>query len=246
MSLDFEMDDIELKRFALELEQIQNEIQELEQTGKTIILSDNLENNMIQMIHDFELNDKKKKKQTSEKKIVRFIAVLMICVTVSLGVLTVNVDAFRIKLFDFIGKDHGEYMDVNIVEKGEISPEIKEKFPKEWDSVFYPMELPKGYKFVDADKAGIMIDLYFEKENKYMNLAYKKSDNSNILINSEDGEIGKTKINKKEAMYSLNNNNIILLWVDNGYLFQLVAQDISVQQAVNMAESIVYINLNKN
>lgn len=244
MSFENEMDDIELKRLALELEQIEKEIHELDQTGKPIILSEDLDAKMVQMIQEFESKEKKKKKQISVKKFMRLAAVIMICVTASLGVITINVDAFRIKLFDIIGKDHGEYMDINIVEKGEISPAIKEKFPEDWDCVFYPMELPEGFNLKNTSSMGSLKTLFFANKNDYpLSLEFSPIGEWSKALDSEDSDVDKIKVNDKEALFTTKDGCNSLVWADNGYEFKLTTYDLKIKETVKIAESIVFINL---
>lgn len=247
MSFNIEMDDIELKKLALELEQIENEILELGEIGKPIILSENLESKMAQMIQEYEENELNKKKKSSFKRVMRLAAVIMICMTASLGVLTINVDAFRIKLFDIIGKDHGEYMDVNFVEKGELSPQIKEKFPIEWNDVFYPMELPEGYKLVEAKSTGTLKLLMFSNKDKgeaKINLQYSPSGEWQQKIDSENADVAKAEVNGKDALYTAKDGFNILVWSDSGYEFTLYTDKLKIKETIKIAESMAYVNLN--
>lgn len=246
MNFKEESNDIDLEKSVKEFEEIEAEILELKNKGEAITFSKGLDEKMLQMIREFERIELKKDKKKKVDKYIRIAAMILLCITVSLAVVTVNVDAFRIKLFDFITRDHGNYMDLNIVEKGNISPVIKDKFPKEWDSVFYPMSLPEGYELVDVYGPGTIKGYVFsnkEKADTYICFDYVPINEGSTSIDSEKAEVGKTTINGKDAIYSEKEGHILLIWVQDGYEFSLDMDKGNLEEAKSIAESSSYIML---
>ncbi|MBN7773338.1 DUF4367 domain-containing protein [Clostridium aminobutyricum] len=246
MNFENEFNEFELKKAAKEFEETEKEILEMESQGNSIVVPKTLDEKMLQMIREFEILALQKNKKKRSKRVLRLAAMIMICITATFAVITTNVDAFRIKFFDIIGIDHGEYMDINIVEKGNVSPEVKEKFPEEWDNVFYPMSLPEGYELIEADSLGSLKGLTFsmkEKEDIYISLDYTPIGEWNQSIDSENAVVGKTKVNNKDALYTSKEGRNILVWADNGYEFTLITYDITIEKAVEVADSIAYVNL---
>lgn len=246
MNFKEEINDIQLEKTAEEFEEIEQEILRLEKQGVFIDFSKDLDEKMHQMIKKFESIDLKKTKIKKRNKYIQIAAMITICLTVGFTAVTINADAFRIKLFDFITKDHGTYMDVNIVEKGKISPETKEKFPKEWDSVFYPMSLPEGYELMDTYETGNIKGFIFNKkeDEKCICFQYSKMINEKALMDSEKADVGRTTVDGKEALYAEKEDHIILVWVENEYQFLLKIDKGNLRDVKEIAENISYIRLN--
>lgn len=248
MNFKFEdMTDEELEEAAEEFEMIEVEVQNLEEQNNPFSISKELDQKILKMIRKFEAIELKNNKKKIKNKYFRIAAMIIVCIGVAMTVVTMNVDAFRIKIFDFLIEDHGEYIDVNVVEKGELSPETKAKFPKEWEDVFYPMALPEDFKLVDVNGYGDIKSMTFtinEKEELYATFQYYLIGQANTAINSENCEVGKTKVNGKEAIYSLKKDEcVILMWTDSGYEFCITINRGTLKEAVEIAESVAYVKL---
>lgn len=245
-----DMTDEELEEAAEEFERIEDEVQNLEKQSNSFSVPKQLDDKILKMIKEFEGIEQKNNKKKKKNKYFRIVAMLILCIGVGMTVVTMNVDAFRIKIFDFLVEDHGEYIDVNVVEKGELSPEIKAKFPQEWENVFYPMALPQDYKLVDVNGYGDIKSMTFninEKEELYATFEYYLIGKANTSINSENCEVGKTNINGKEAIYSFKKDEcVILMWTDSGYEFCIIINKGTVKEAVKIAESVAYVKLKQN
>nr|WP_315021244.1 DUF4367 domain-containing protein [uncultured Aminipila sp.] len=248
MNFKFEdMADEELEEAAEELKTIESEIQNLEEQNSPFSVPKELDQKILKMIREFESIELKTSKKKKKNKYFRIAVILILCIGIGMTVVTMNVDAFRIKIFDFLVEDHGEYIDVNVVEKGELSPETKAEFPKEWENVFYPMALPEDFKLVDVNGYGDIKSMTFiinEKEELYATFQYYLIGKANTAINSENCEVGKTKVNGKEAIYSFKKDEcIILMWTDSGYEFCITIDKATVKEAVKIAESVAYVKL---
>lgn len=248
MNFKFEdMADEELKEAAEELKNIESEIQNLEEQNSPFSVPKELDQKIMKMIKEFEGIELKNNKKKKRNKYFRIAAMLILCIGVGMTVVTMNVDAFRVKLFDFLIEDHGEYIDVNIIEKGELSPETKAKFPKDWDSVFYPMALPENFQLVEANECGSIKSMTLsisKKQKLYATFDYYLIGEANTSINSENCEVGKTNVNGKEAIYSFKEDEcVILMWSDSGYEFCITIDRGTVEEAVKAAESVAYVKL---
>ncbi len=240
-----ELSNEELEKALQEVEELEKEMQEYKENNQTIEISKDLDVKMMKMIRKFESIDENKKRKIRITKYLRIVALLFICFCIGMTLLTLNVEAFRIKLFDFIIDDHQNYIDVNIVEKGTLPPAIIEEFPDEWESIFYPMELPKGYKFYSANEF-IGKSLEFvnsDDSDKIIYFEYSSIDESNVSINSEECQVKETEINGKSAIYSKSNSCIVLMWTESGYQFVLTAYYLDIKEVIKIAESTRFIKL---
>lgn len=238
------IDEEDLRKAFYEFEDIESEMAEWEEKNGAIEFSENLDEKMIKMIREFESIEDKTNKKQKKSKYIRIAAMLMLCVGVGMMAMTMSVDAFRIKIFDFLIEDHSEYIDVNIVEKGDLPPEIKKMFPKDWDSVFYPMEMPEGYELVEAYD-GIGKGVYFlnKEKNISIDIFYSLIGESNLMVDSENAKVGETEVNGNSAVYTEKDGNIILIWAESGYEFCQIAYEMKIKKAVEIAESIAYVKL---
>lgn len=241
-----EINDFELKEEAEEFETLFEEAErrETQNLNKLQDYPSELDEKMKEIIKEFETIQLKKTKKQKYTQMFRTVALVILCITVGFGAITMSVDAFRIKLFDFLIEDHGEYIDLKIIGKEEITKEERAMFPEDWDNVFYPMALPEGYELVHAR---VLVSgakyMYFENGDVALKLDYRLISEDTSLVDSENAEIGEAVVNGKEAIYVIKENNIFLRWVTSGYEFTLLTSDINLEQTLKIAESIAFIEL---
>ncbi|WP_130861091.1 DUF4367 domain-containing protein [Bacilliculturomica massiliensis] len=179
------------------------------------------------------------------RSLTRVAVILLACVLIGGFVLTVTVDAFRIKLMDILLQDHGEYVDVNIVESGSLPPEVLAMIPEDWDELYFPGWLPEGYELVEVDGKDEHRDFIFQSDKTgYLSFSYDSSEERHIMADSEDSEMTQIQIGRSEAACLEKEGRVMLIWEQNGFCYDLLVQE-SKENAVKIGENIVYVPLRK-
>lgn len=183
-----------------------------------------------------------RKRKQKAKGLVRAAAILLAFCLLGGVVLTVTVDAFRIKLMDILFKDHGEYVEMNLVDQGSLPADIRAQIPEDWENLFYPGWLPEGYELTAISGIqGGMKDLLFEGPNSgYISFDFIPTEESSKLIDSEETEFTDIKIGRYPAVCLKREKRIILVWEQSGFTFSLITE-ISEEEAIKIAENISYV-----
>lgn len=226
-----------------EFESIERQIKEEREAGAISQIPKEFDEKMQNIILSFEKKEKKQERIRKWKMISRIAAMIVLCIIVSFSILVVSVDAFRVRFFDFILNDHGEYMDVNIVERESLSQEIKKQLPQDWDSVFYPSTLPKGYELITANGNEERKNLTFSNNKKESIIMSINLTGEGVrMVDSENAQIEEITVNQQEGISITKDGWQTLLWSQSGYDFSIICK-LSLQECLKMAESITYIRL---
>ncbi len=195
------------------------------------------------MAREFEKKEQQKIRRQRLKVLAKIAAVVVLCFATIGTVLVATVDAVRTKAMDIFLVDHEEYSDIRVVESGYLPDEIKSQLPEAWKDVFYPMILPEGYHFAEAEDLGSMKTLLFaDGEENIISLSYKPTGEWQTMADSEDSETGETEINGDRAVYFVKQERTMLFWGRDGLDFDLIVY-LPLKQAVEMAENIKYVKL---
>ncbi|HWQ79844.1 MAG TPA: DUF4367 domain-containing protein, partial [Anaerovoracaceae bacterium] len=218
------------EEYEKEFEEIEKEVEEA-----GIEVPPELDLKMRQMIREFEKKERNHIINQRLKAMGKIVAVVLLCLAVAGTVLVATVDAFRTRVMDFLLKDHGEYMDVKVVETGYIPDEIRSRLPEEWEDVFYPAILPQGYEFADAYEMGESKTILFADENQnIISFSYGPTSEGQTMIDSEDSEVGRLEIDGSPAVYFMKEERTILYWDKDGFSFGLTVY-LPLEKAIEIA-----------
>lgn len=156
-------------------------------------------------------------------------AAILFVVAASMLVITLSVDAIRVKMFNMLLKTNKEYTSVRVDEVPTVSIE--------WEEYYYPAWLPEGF----------CIDAAYEFRNMKM-IKFRNGDNQQIMftqaangaalhLNTEDGEQTEVMINHKAAILSEKSGENILFWNNDESSFCL-SSDLNSDILIQIAESV--------
>ncbi len=225
-----------------ELDELEAHINASLENGTAEPFPQDLERDMLALVASFEKKERAAKIKQHFKVFGRRAAIIFLCISIPFTLLVTSVDAFRIKFFNFVLQDHGDYLDIDLVEKQTLPISVLEKIPSDWQFIFYPMYLPEGYELTHIYYTGIENTIEFWKEEDKIMVSYSEVGVGKMMVDSEDSEYGDTWVKENPAIYILKGQRTILLWENSGYQFYL-STHLPLDESLKIAENISFIKL---
>lgn len=174
---------------------------------------------------------RRERKKIFFKKVSKYskrVAVFLLAVMVMSGVAVFSVEAWRIKVINFVIEMSQTHSEIGFGEnstKGDsyTSAEITLGY------------IPKGFKLEQKDVKNDMVSLVFKGEEYYFVFSMSGI-TSSISIDTENASVKKITINGQEALYSSNNNVHILVWHDEKFSYTL-SGTLEEKEMVRIAEN---------
>lgn len=190
------------------------------------------------IVADFEKRDRRRLRMKQSRRIGKIAAAVFLCFVMVSTILVVSVEAFRLKVIDFIMTDHGEYVDLNPAESGTVSDAVRDRLPETWEDAFYPSMLPEGYIFGDAYDLGKSKTILFVNEKQEtITITFTPIEQGQRMADSEGSNVERITINGNPGICFTKEERTILHWSQSGYEFNLIAflpEDASIEIAENM------------
>lgn len=190
----------------------------------------------------FDSFDKKRKQMANRKKWMKrarkissraavFIVILITCMTV----VTMSVDAFRIRFFNFFVEEKSNYTEIEKKEdeSNQSIPDIAQ------ENFFYLSYLPTEYSFESYTIVGDSIIIQYSSQEEIIIFNQSKGD-TKYQIDTEEADIREVPIGEGSGQFVLKDDRIMLFWSVNEQSF-LIKGAISEQEIIKMAE-----NMKKN
>ena len=137
------------------------------------------------------------------------------------AVLTVSVDAWRIKVLNFVISSNDISTLIQLSGNKDSYDDITIEYIRSYMTEDTTIEhMLRGYSLEQSEIEGSYISLTFVKDNDYFKFI-RDNINSNILIDTENASTKNLKINNNEAFFSTNGNVSHLIWHDNYFVYSL-------------------------
>jgi len=222
-------------------EEMLKEFERWEKEASDIEVPKEIEHKMHKIIKDFEQKEKTKRRSAGFKRFSKIAALVIIIIATAFTAVVVSVDAFRLRVFDFLFVSNQEYTQVIPVESNIDSTEIKKVLPQDWKNVFYPEYLPKGYQLVETEVAGGSKTIYYQ--DNFQNViifSQEPADGGDVFVDNENVEKGEILINGSSAFWTSKNGQLTLIWNHNSYRFMLFGP-IELEEMTKIAGNLLYI-----
>lgn len=159
----------------------------------------------------------------------RSAAVLVAAAVVAFGAV-MSVAAWREAFFDFIEEKFSDHSHVSYRQTGEIVlPETLIKYA--------PQYIPEGYELVFSDAIDTSYTMYYRnKDGKGIYFDQTRLDTVEYAIDTERHDFEEIEVNGDAARFLPNEEEPILLWENDIYLFVL-SGNIDKKELIKMAES---------
>lgn len=178
---------------------------------------------------------KKKEEKTKRRKLFKkysiraatFLLVIFLCVSF----LTVSVEGFRVKLFNYLVEKNEKFTSVKIEEN--YNDEMINI--SDWDH-YYPSYLPEGYQLETKDVFNEIRILKFTNESN--GIIFGQGPNGiDFHLDTEGGKRSEILVNNEKSILVEKNNQNILLWNNTDSSFYIFA-DIDVNELLEIANNI--------
>lgn len=183
--------------------------------------------------NDFENSEKKNKYKNKVNNIVTKAAIIFLTLALSMTVLTVSVEAFRVRVFNLIMENKEKYLEISIDEKNPIKNE------KNFDAKGYylPNYLPKEFEISNIDNFGKTTIITYINDNNDSILFNQAPIGANYQIDSENAELKDIDINGIEGIAIIKEGFTTLFWNNQEYGFILYS-NIEIEELLKVGESL--------
>lgn len=217
----------------------QNILEELEKHREEIDafeVSEELDKRVYKSIQEIENNRKSKFKKTYDKMLrtkAHKAAAIFIILAVSMAVLTVTVEAFRVRVFNMILEQREKYLEIRLDEEdtGGVNEE-------NLGAYYVPEYIPEGYSIDSVDEYGeIKVIIYSNADNDTI-IFNQASNNTKHQFDSENAKKEEININEQKGILLLKQKEATVFWNNEEKSFYLLSDNIEFQELIKMAESI--------
>jgi hypothetical protein len=175
---------------------------------------------------------KKERKKLFFKRIQKYskrAAVFLLVVMVMSGIAVFSVEAWRVKVMNFVIEISQTHSEINFREDSAKG----DSYTSDEITLAY---IPEGYQLEKRDVKNNRISLVFKGEEYYF--VFSMSDITGSMgIDTENASVKKTAINGQEALFSSNNKVNILVWHDEDFSYTLSGTVVEMEM-VKIAENI--------
>jgi len=204
-------------------------------SNKEEIDSISIPDSMDEWFESFHKNrrrkEKRKKLLKQMKKISLKVAVFTGILFAVMTVVTMTVEAFRVRVFNLILTDNNTYTEFDFSEddSNQNIPDI------DLDSFYYLSYLPSRYFLKDYSIFGSVITIEYTDGTDIISFDQAEKGTS-YQIDTEDSEITEVILGDSTGKLIIKNERAILVWTDDYNIFVLIG-NVSAQEMIQMAES---------
>ena len=211
-----------------ELDALDNQRQEIDQ----IDISDNLESRMKECFEEFAKESRKRYLIERSRRFAISAAIFLVILIASLAVLTVSVEAFRMKFFNLFIEKTETHTTVKVEE--EIDVILDEEL---WQNTYWLTHLPDGYQFSSKEIFNeTKLQLYTSLDDRLITFAQGEI-GAVFQLDTESANMEEVDINGHKGMVSEKSSMSILFWSNEESSFYLTG-DLEVKMLIEMAEKI--------
>ncbi len=207
--------------------------------GEQISPSPQFEQRMKKIFRSYERTERLKRVGRKTGKIIIRLAIILLILGGSLGIVTTVSEAAKVKIFNFFIDTKDKFTDIYFKEQ-EITPTEAEKRLRKWHDAYIPTYIPEGFKVVNAEDLGVMRIIDYDNSNgKNIKYHYSPIEGSGLQVDTENAKVEDIVLNHGEECMVIEKNGFTsLVWHNNEMLFYLRVKLLDRNEVIKMAESI--------
>ena len=156
-------------------------------------------------------------------------AVILLVLFVSMMVITVSVDAFRIKVYNLLFESNEKYSSVRVDELGD---------EMNWEDFYFPAYVPKGFQVKSArELKQVRIIEFTDDKGEYITF-FQSTNGNDMQMDTEAGDQREVMVNDRVAILSEKSGKSILFWHNDECSFWLTS-GLDGEVLVRIAESVI-------
>lgn len=224
---------------ACHVENISNELQADDELNDQIAFPPEFDTKIKKLITQYNRKEYVKKAWRTTIKLFPKVAVGFCAVFICLIIAVASVQAFRVKVLNFIIETGKEYTSINLKEeRPDDSLKDTLNIPSEWKNVYIPAYVPEGYKISKTESlVNTKIIHYLNDKNKLIVFNQYNDENTNLRIDTEKAKVDKVIINGFDGLIAEKSGSITIAWHNNDSTFSLIS-NIDKNELIKIAESI--------
>lgn len=212
-----------------------NEADLLRDKYSDLSFPDSMDVNFESYIQQIEKLEKSSKRKKQLFKISKTAAIFLLTFIMVSATLILTVEAFRIKVFNFVIETNDRYTDLSIVEnnRDDVNNDLVV-----WEDLYYPEYIPKDYSVYDYIDTEAYKEVHFIKGDNVLSLYLHDGTEEFIsYIDTEGVDISYININGHEAVYISKAGNITIAWNEGSTLIKVIGSE-SREEMIKISKSI--------
>ena len=189
-----------------------------------------LDEKMKKLISSYKKRNKRKEMWKTGRKIFTKVAVFLFITILGMSILAVSVEAFRMKIFNYVVEVQDKFTSVGLEENDEVTDDSSH--------IYMPSYIPEGYKIMDVQSFKYITAIqYVNDTGDTIFFEQCKEGQSILRIDTENAESNRVIINGIEAFIINKNQMTGLVWHESEMTFTLMGT-LNENELIKMAESI--------
>lgn len=186
---------------------------------KDLEVPDSLDQWFIQFNKAFERKKRNQRIRSRALKISKRVAAVLIIVSIAGSIVTMSVEAFRVRFFNMVIETSEKFSLVTQQEGGDVDDAID--VPVDWMEFYYPSYLPEGYVIERAEMLNDTKYMYFNNSEGQNMRFIQGNMSSQSQIDTQDGRLLEVDINGNDGLIATKEGISILIWSDDGTSFSI-------------------------
>jgi hypothetical protein len=193
--------------------------------------------------HRLDSHMKRRTRHNGKRNVFSILSKVAVIVFVMVAVFStamVTVDAFRIRVMNFLIDVQPEYTSFQI--KDGSSGSKGEKMVVNWTNTYLPTYIPAGYEVDSLTYTDPLKEItYHNQKNKNLVIDYSESDDSNnVAVDTEKASVKTIHINGHKGMLVVKNSQTTVVWEMDHHIFVICTME-NTDETLKIAQNVKFI-----
>lgn len=214
---------------------ILSELEDYREEIEAIEITETLDKRVYKSIQEIENNKKTNFKRFYDKVLrtkAHKAATIFIILAISMAVLTVSVEAFRVRVYNMILEQREKYLEIRLAEEDTGGTN-----EDELSGHYVPGYIPEGFGLESAGGSGETATFTYKNESNQRIFFDQAPNGTTYQLDSEDAVIEDIIINGYKGVSLTKGERITLFWNSEETSFVMIS-DIEHEELIKVAESI--------
>lgn len=221
-------------------------VDELMEEYKDLEYPKSLDDWFENFIRERKKTEKKRQWKQKMKRLRVQAAMITLFLLIGGGVMTLSVEALRVRFLNFFVEVTDRYTEIRVVEnsrdeyRAQGEEENLETFFSEEPATTNgtgPSYIPEEYQLLEIKDYGDVVMIKYTNDKEQELLFTRMPNGGSTQIDTENAKVTEVSIHGNEGIMSEKEGFVILFWHDQSYSYTLTGE-ISAQEMLNVAESV--------
>jgi hypothetical protein len=171
-------------------------------------------------------------------KVGKRVAVVILALVILTTALYMNVEAFRIKLFNMIFDSNQDRISINIINDDVLNKQLQKNIPENWEGAYIATYLPKNYRLDFIKYHSKILLISYTNDDKTIIFKQKPATDATQEVYANDGEV--IFVGDYEGRIYLSNGYYTLIWQNNSIHFEIYSNE-KKEIIINIAKNLKYV-----